>query len=331
MGEFDWIETYLRPLAGPEGLNLLDDAALFQPSPNQDLVLTQDTLVEGVHFFQGEYGAGTAERLMVVNLSDLAAKGARPLGYLLSVSWPKHLNDDFLKKWMGGFCKGLESQQNAYDFKLFGGDTVRADGPMTISAAFIGAVPKGKMVTRSGACVGDDIWVTGAIGDAHLGLLLAKETQFLFEHSPSGEDLWQWEEAFRQPKPRLLFRKVLRRYATACADISDGLLSEATHIAKASRAKLSLNLEDMPLSTASQKWCESNDAQIRKLKLATGGDDYELLFTAKSKEAQALLEASKKLGVQITKIGCVEIGESITVIAGDGAVLDLPKLGYSHF
>lgn len=329
MDEFDWIKTYLRPLAGPEGLDLLDDAALFQPSPNQDLVLTQDTLVEGVHFFEGEYGAGTAERLMAVNLSDLAAKGARPLGYLLSVTWPKHLDDELLKKWMCGFCKGLETQQDAYGFKLFGGDTVRADGPMTLSATFIGAVPKGQMVTRSGASIGDDVWVTGTIGDAHLGLLLAKETQSLFEHNPSGEDLWQWEEAFRHPKPRLLFRKALRQYATACADVSDGLLSEAAHIAKASRAKLILNLEDTPLSSASQKWCEVKDTQNRKLQLASGGDDYELLFTAHPEEAQALLETSKKLGIQITKIGRVRTGEGITVI--DGATLDLPKLGYSHF
>ena len=185
MNEFDWIETYLKPLAGPEGLGLLDDAALFKPRQGQDLVLTKDTLVEGVHFFKGEYGAGTAERLMVVNLSDLAAKGARPLGYLLSIAWPKHLDEANLKQWMQGFAKGLGAQQDAFGFKLFGGDTVRTSGPMTVSATFIGTVPEGEMVKRSAAHIGDDIWVTGTIGDAHLGLLLAQKSEQITE--PDGQ------------------------------------------------------------------------------------------------------------------------------------------------
>lgn len=330
MNEFDWIETYLKPLAGPEGLELLDDAALLKTKPHQDLVLTQDTLIEGVHFSEGEYGAGTAERLMIVNLSDLAAKGARPLGYLLSVTWPRHLQGSLLKKWMEGFCKGLESQQNTYDFKLFGGDTVKTSGPMTVSATFIGTVPENGMVKRSGAKIGDDVWVTGTIGDAHLGLLLSQDTKQLFEHGPKPDDLWTWEEAFRHPIPRLLFRKVLRKYATACADISDGLLSEAKHIAKASGTSLSIHLADMPLSKASQAWCDFKSPEDRRLKLATGGDDYELLFTVPTENAELMVRASQKLGIPVTKVGQVGSGKGLDCIGLEGTSIVPRRLGYSH-
>lgn len=328
MNEFDWIETYLKPLAGPEGLGLLDDAALFKPRPGQDLVLTKDTLVEGVHFFEGEYGAGTAERLMVVNLSDLAAKGARPLGYMLSIAWPKQLDEPSLKQWMQGFTKGLETQQDAYGFKLFGGDTVRTSGPMTISATFIGTVPEGEMVKRSRAQIGDDIWVTGTIGDAHLGLRLAKNDDTISD--PDGQSIWAWEEAFRHPKPRLLFRKILRKYATSCADISDGLLSEAGHIAKASALQLSLNLSAVPLSHSSRQWCEADDFQKRLIDLVTGGDDYELLFTAKPEDSGALIEATSQLNLPITRIGTVTKGSGVECQGLDGKPISITKPGYTH-
>jgi thiamine-monophosphate kinase len=329
LNEFDWIETYLKPLAGPEGLGLLDDAALFKPRQGQDLVLTKDTLVEGVHFFKGEYGAGTAERLMVVNLSDLAAKGARPLGYLLSIAWPKHLDEANLKQWMQGFAKGLGAQQDAFGFKLFGGDTVRTSGPMTVSATFIGTVPEGEMVKRSAAHIGDDIWVTGTIGDAHLGLLLAQKSEQITE--PDGQAIWTWEEAFRHPKPRLLFRKVLRQYATSCADISDGLLSEAGHISKASGTKLTLDLRSVPLSPSTRQWCKSDNVQDRIIELVTGGDDYELLFTSKSEDRAALVEAASKLNLEITNIGSVSEGEGVTCLDLEGQPVSIANTGYSHF
>lgn len=330
MDEFAWIESYLAPLAGPEGLGLLDDAALYSPNANQDMVLTLDTLVEGVHFHSGEYGAGTAERLLVSNLSDLAAKGARPVGYLLSTAWPKHLSKENLQIWMAGFAKGLGTVQNSYDFRLFGGDTVKTDGPMTISATLIGVVPKGKMVKRSGAKPGDDVWVTGNIGDAYLGLLGTQRDKKILDYNPSGEALWIWEEAFRHPKPRLLFRKTLRKYATACADISDGLLSEAAHIARASECSLLINIDNIPLSTASEAWCEQNEPTQRKLELAAGGDDYELLFTADEGNTGAIEAASKALNMKITKVGSVNRGKEILVKDSKGHILDIQKLGYKH-
>lgn len=331
MGEFDWIQTYLAPLAGPEGLALLDDAALYSPSADTDLVLTLDTLVEGVHFFKGEYGATTAERLLISNLSDLAAKGARPIGYLLSTSWPSHLKSDDLEKWMAGFSKGLETIQSAYDFRLFGGDTVKSSGAMTISATLIGVVPKGKMVKRSGAQSGDDIWVTGNIGDAHLGLLAAQNSLEILDCQPSGEDFWVWEEAFCHPTPQLLFRKTLRQFATACADVSDGLLSEASHIARASGHKLLINIKDIPLSEASQKWCRFGVEEDRRVKLATGGDDYQLLLTAHPENAKALKSAAKQLDIKLSRIGYVSEGERVVLNDMTGKPINLPNLGYSHF
>ncbi|CAM3795667.1 thiamine-phosphate kinase [Litorimonas haliclonae] len=330
MDEFDWIQTYLAPLAGPEGLKLLDDAALYTPSDGQDLILTQDSLIEGIHFLQGEYGAGTASRLMAVNLSDLAAKGARPVGYLLSVAWPKHLSSSDLKRWMHAFSKGLKTEQDRFGFSLFGGDTVKTEGPMSISATFIGVVPRGKAVLRSGAQLGDDIWVTGTIGDAYLGLQLAQKTPETLKHGPSREDLWVWEEAFRHPTPRLLFRKTLRRYATACADISDGLLSEAGHIAKASQKSLSVKLADIPLSNASLKWCTAKAEEARRVELATNGDDYELLFTARPEDAGHILTGADKINLAVTRVGKVTEGESVHCQGLKGQQLPLQKLGYSH-
>lgn len=330
LNEFDWIETYLRPLAGPEGLKLLDDAAIYSPRKNQDLVLTQDTLIEGVHFFKGQYGAGTASRLMAVNLSDLAAKSARPIGYLLSVAWPKHLKGTELQNWMKAFSKGLMTEQDRFGFSLFGGDTVKTDGPMSISATFLGVVPKGKAVLRSGAKAGDDIWVTGNIGDAYLGLQLAENASGMLANSSDLEDLWVWEEAFRHPTPRLLFRKTLRNVATACADISDGLLSEAGHIAKASQKRLTISLHDMPLSKASSKWCKAQNYENALIKLATAGDDYELLFTADPEKEDFVKTGAQKLNLRVSKIGFVSEGQGVECLDINEKRLSIEKSGYSH-
>jgi len=202
---------------------------------------------------------------------------------------------------------------------------------MTVSATLIGVVPKGEMVKRSGAKPGDDVWVTGNIGDAHLGLLVTLGDKKIIETNPSGEALWLWEEAYRHPKPQLLFRKILRRYATACADISDGLLSEANHIAKASGCGLSINLNDMPLSKPSLAWCALNSFEKSRLQLAVGGDDYELLFTAHSKDAKAIEEAAKAIKIKVTKVGSVIKGDGIICKNLDGQILDVEKLGYNHF
>lgn len=282
MNELGFIDL-LRPLAGKAGLGLGDDAALLSPTDGKDLVISKDTMVEGVHFPAGRRGGDFAERLLRTALSDLAAKGARPIGYLLSVAWPKGTD----AKFMSGFVKGLKDAQESFDCPLLGGDTTSTNGPLVASATVIGEVPQGKMVRRSGANENDDIWFTGILGRAEKGLSIIKgETLDL-----TPDEHFACETAYLRPEPRLLFRKALRRYASAAADISDGLAVDALHIAQASKICLHIDAEH--------------------LAGAEFGDDYELLFTASKKNRADIKAAAEKIGLQVTRCGVVTKGEGV--------------------
>ncbi|MGJ8559650.1 MAG: thiamine-phosphate kinase [Litorimonas sp.] len=296
MNEHDFI-ALLRPLAGSAGLNLDDDAAILTPTPGQDLILSKDTMVEGVHFPLGRIGGGFSERLLRTALSDLAAKGARPIGYMLSVAWP--IGRD--AKWPNGFVRGLHDAQESFDCPLIGGDTTSTDGPLVASATVLGVVPTGEMVRRSGAKPGDDVWFTGTLGLAEIGLSVVTGRDV--DLSPSLR--LAAEDAYLRPEPRFEFRKVLRRYATAAADISDGLLSEAGHIAAASGVQIDLNAETV--------------------KNATFGDDYELLFTATVDNREAILKGGKAISLPLTRCGRVLEGVGISV---DGQAVKTH--GYRH-
>ncbi len=325
MNEFDFIATYLAPLAGPSGLGLIDDAAVLQPPIGKDLVLTKDAMVEGVHFPNGHYGGDTAEKLLRVNLSDLAAKGARPIGYLLSIAWPRGIGKNYFK----GFAAALRDVQDAYDFKLLGGDTTSIDGPMVVTATLLGQVPEGQMVKRSGASEGDDIWATGTFGDAYLGLQTVLGE--ILEPQPSSAALWHFEEAYYRPEPRLLFRKTLRKFANGCADVSDGLVSDAGHLAKASGMSFVIDADKIPLSSHTGSWLSAQPVQDTAFKtLITAGDDYELIFTSHSKNASKIRQASKDMGLRVSKIGYVEKGEGVSIIS-DGAVMTFIETGHTHF
>jgi len=325
MDEFDFIATHLAPLAGPGGLDLKDDAALFKPPSGKDLILTKDTMVEGVHFPKGHYGGDTAEKLLRVNLSDLAAKGARPIGYMLSIAWPNGIDNAFY----GGFASGLRDIQEGYDFKLFGGDTVSTDGPMVVTATFLGEVPTDEMVTRSGAKVGDDIWITGTIGDAYLGLQSVLGNAF--NPKPSQAALLHFEEAYYRPEPQLLFRKILRKHASACSDISDGLVADVSHVAQASCVKFLIAADKVPFSRHVGQWLskQANEGDAFQT-LVTAGDDYELVFTASSDSAKTIRQSAAALGLRVTKVGVAERGEGISVIS-DGKVMEFSKMGHTHF
>ena len=325
MDEFDFIATHLAPLAGPGGLGLIDDAALLSPSPDKDLILTKDTMVEGIHFPKGHYGDDTAEKLLRVNLSDLAAKGARPIGYMLSIAWPRGID----KAYYAGFASGLREVQQAYGFSLLGGDTVSIDGPMVVTATFIGEVPKGEMVTRSGAKVGDEIWVTGTIGDAYLGLqsVLGRN----LEPTPSQDGILHFEEAYYRPEPRLQFSKALRQYASACADISDGLVADLGHIATASDVSIAIEINDLPLSSAGQIWLLKQSSKEGAYKtLMTAGDDYELAFTSKPTLRDKIENVSKTLGLRVSRIGSVKNGAGLQASLG-GQFVKFSKTGHTHF
>lgn len=296
MNERDFI-ALLRPLAGPAGLNLDDDAAILTPPAGHDLILSTDTMVEGVHFPKARIGGGFSERLLRTALSDLAAKGARPIGYMLSVAWPVGRDS----KWISGFVRGLYDAQESFDCPIIGGDTTSTDGPLVASATVFGLVPTGDMVRRSGAKLGDDVWYTGVLGLAETGLAVV--TGQCVDLTPS--ERLAAEEAYLRPEPRFLFRKVLRRYATAAADISDGLLSEAGHIAAASAVQIDLKGE--------------------ATKQTSFGDDYELLFTASVADRDAIMAGAKQIGLPLTLCGRVLDGAGISV---DGQPVETD--GYRH-
>ena len=282
MNERDLI-AMLRPLAGPAGLGLMDDAALLSVGKGQDLVISTDTMVEGAHFPAGRIGGGFSERLLRTALSDLAAKGARPIGYALNVAWPRGRDG----VWLRGFVQGLSDARSAFDCPLIGGDTTATDGPLVASATVYGVVPTGTMVTRSGAHPGDVLWHTGVLGRAEQGLrIVTGETVDL---TPS--EFAASEEAYLRPVPRFAFRKALRAHATSCADISDGLLSEAGHIAEASGVRIDLVADG--------------------LDGVSFGDDYELLFTAPHAATDALLNESAAIGLPLTRCGTVSAGEGV--------------------
>lgn len=307
--EFGQIARLFRPLTrgAPAALDLLDDAAVIAQRPGFDLVVTKDALVAGVHFEPGEPPDRIARRLLRANLSDLAAKAAEPFGYFLMTAW----SPDFDWPRRQAFAEGLREDGATYDVSLLGGDTVSTPGPLTVSMTLLGWVPVGGMIRRAGARVGDLVLVSGPIGDGWL------------DWGPGQGQLdRRWlAEPFRLPNPRLDLRAALRANASAAADISDGLIADAGHVARASGVSLRLDLDRMPISGAAEAWLATQTDRAAGLaKLATGGDDYELLLTASP-------EAAERLGLPI--IGEVLAGDGVEVRAG-GQILETGAGGWRH-
>lgn len=309
--EFAEIERLFRPLTrGAAGaFDLLDDAAVIQGRPGFDLVVTKDAVVEGVHFPVGEAPDLIARKLLRVNLSDLAAKGAEPFAGFLAVSWPAA----YEAKDRTRFAMGLAADLEHFDVSLMGGDTVVTPGPFTASLTAMGWVREGRMVRRAGAKVGDQVLVSGTIGDGWLGLLAVRGEV----EDPEGELAFR----YRLPNPRLDLREALRTHATAAADVSDGLVADARHIAKASGVRLRLDLDALPVSRTAATWLmgQGNVAQAL-LTLATGGDDYEVVCTMAA-------DAPRPAG--LTRVGEVVAGEGVEVRAA-GRRLDPGAGGWRH-
>jgi thiamine-monophosphate kinase len=300
--EFETIARLLRPLTrgAPEALGLLDDAAVLAGRPGFDLVITKDALVEGVHFLPGDPLDLVARKLLRVNLSDLAAKAAEPFGYLLAIAWPKGADRE-------AFARGLAEDGEAFGLALLGGDTVATPGPLTASVTMLGWVPDGGMVKRSGARPGDLLAVSGVIGDGWLGLKAAKG-----EIEDAG-----LADRYRLPRPRLDLREALRG-AHAAADVSDGLLADAGHVALASGCGVHIDLERLPLSAPARRWLDSQaDAEAALLALASGGDDYEIVCAAPGE-----LDG-------FTVVGSFGEGAGATVSL-HGKALAPQRLGYRH-
>ncbi len=321
LGEFGRIARFFVPLAAPGGLGLTDDAALIEGPSNQHYVLTTDAIVEGVHFLRDDPPGGVAQKLLRVNLSDLAAKGAAPVGYLLTTVLPRDRDD----AWLAAFAAGLAVDQARFGFGLLGGDSVATPGPATLSVAMIGCLPAGTAVLRRGALAGDRIFVSGTLGDAALGLALLTGRLACVDTAAAGFLAGR----YRLPLPRLDLGQRLRGIAHAMADVSDGLVADLGHIAEASQLAAVIDTAALPLSPAAQA-SGADDATLLAAVLG-GGDDYELVFTAPAGAAEVLERLAGELGVAITPIGRCEAGQGVRVIDRTGATLTPAREGYQHF
>jgi len=298
-GEFALIERYFRPLAaGASALSLGDDAALLSPRAGEDLVLTTDTIAAGVHFFPDDPPESIARKALRVNLSDLAAKGAAPVGYLMALALPA----DWTEPWMRRFCASLADDQRTYGIGLIGGDTIRASGGLTITITAIGSVPKGAMVKRSGARPGDIIFVSGAIGDSALGLRLRRG-----DIAGKGQRARFLLGRYLHPEPRTALAPVLRRYASAAMDVSDGLVGDLAHICEVSGVGAEVRGDRVPLSDAARAMVTASSVGLGDL--LNGGEDFEILATVPPADGRRFAAAAKRAGVAVTGIGRVTVGK----------------------
>ncbi len=321
LGEFERIARFFAPLAAPGGLGLVDDVALIDGPDNEQYALTTDTIIEGVDYFPDDPPALVAKKLLRVNLSDLAAKGARPFGYLLTTVLPPERDE----AWLEAFTAGLAADQAEYGIALLGGDSSATPGPTTLSALAIGRVAKGKAVLRSGAKAGDFVYVSGTIGDAALGLAALKGEL---------QEIGAAERAFlvdryHLPRPRVVLGQKLVGVASAMIDVSDGLVGDLKHICAASGLGASIGADNVPLSEASSKILKKLDNGLKRI--LGGGDDYELLFTSPPGMAPKIAMAVEEAGVTVTCIGAMESGEEVKVKDAEGKPIRIDVAGYSHF
>ncbi|HXW19305.1 MAG TPA: thiamine-phosphate kinase [Roseiarcus sp.] len=323
--EDELIERFFAPIAAPEGLELKDDAALLK-APRDDLVLTKDALVAGVHFFADDPPGAIARKALRVNLSDLAAKGAEPLGFLLALALP----DDWTAHWLAAFAAGLGGDAGEYRCPLLGGDTVRTPGPLMISITALGVIePGGRMARRDGVRAGDLLYVSGTIGDAALGLGLRRGW-------PALEAVL--DEARRQflldryllPWPRLGLAATMRQFAHGGMDVSDGFAGDLTKMLRVSRVSARIDLRLLPLSAAAKAALAADPDCLETI--VTGGDDYEVLAAVGRNQAAAFEAGAKSAGVLVTRIGeAVESDAEPVFLRDEGAELSFKQRSFSHF
>ncbi len=308
--EFDTIAKLFAPLATHAGARgLLDDAAVLG-----NLVLTTDAIVEGVHFLADDPIETVAKKALRVNLSDIAAKGAKPVGVLVALMWPQGRD----AREIAAFARGLGEDLRAFDAPLLGGDTTSTPGPLAVSVTVIGEA-LGRTPARADARAGEDVWVTGTIGDGMLGL---QHLGGSIAYELPEEDTAYLIDRYRTPTPRLAFAAAIAAHASASMDVSDGLTQDAAKIAAASKLAVDLDLAAIPLSAPAQAWvAEGGDVEV----LMGGGDDYELLFTAPPGACTAIEAAARATGLQVTRIGRTAAGAGVTA---DGAPIRAG--GYRH-
>jgi thiamine-monophosphate kinase len=323
ISEDDLIARFFAPIAGPGGLGLRDDAALVAIGANEELVVTTDALAAGVHFFTDDPPQSIARKALRVNLSDLAAKGAAPAGFLLSLALPKHWRED----WLAKFANALAEDARNFSCPLLGGDTIRSPGELFLSITALGAVPRGKMVHRDGARVGDRLYVSGTIGDAAIGLILRKNA---FDKPLDAGARSFLLDRYLHPQPRLALAPILRAHASAAMDISDGLVGDLTKLLRVSGVSAQIELPRIPLSDAVRSALATDPTSYERL--LTGGDDYEILCAVPAHSADSFEGQTGAAGVPVTRIGDVTEGSRPPVFHDwEGRPVSFARGSFRHF
>lgn len=316
LSEFDIIRRYFTRPAGHAVLGVGDDAALLRPAPGHDLVVATDMMVAGRHFLPDADPASLGHKALAVNLSDLAAMGAVPRWATLALALP-----EADEAWLEAFARGFFELAERHGVELVGGDTTR--GPLNLCVQLLGEVPTGQALRRDGARPGDDIWVSGRLGDAALALAHLQGRLVL---APQQAEACR--RALDWPEPRVELGLRLRGLAHACIDISDGLLADLGHVLERSRVSARLGFEALPRSDALALHLPEPAALEC---LLAGGDDYELLFTAPPEHGAKVELAAREVGVPVTRIGEIRAGAGLEVLGPDGAPLPVARRGFDHF
>lgn len=324
-GEDDLIARYFKPLATDPGtFGLTDDAAVLASS-GEDIVVTVDAVVEGVHFLPDDPPETLARKALRVNLSDLAAKGAEPAGFVLTLALR-----DVQESWLAPFAKALGEDATHFGCPLLGGDTVSTPGPLSISITAFGRVSKGRMVRRFGAKPGDLVMVTGTIGDATLGLDILRGGAVAKAMANDATGMAALIDRYRVPQPRTALALVVREHATAAMDVSDGLAGDLTKLCRVSEVSADVRLADVPLSAQARDLAARGLVDIGHL--VSGGDDYELLCAVPSAAAERFALAAKAAGTVATVIGTFGAGtDAPRFLDAAGKPASLKQLSYSHF
>lgn len=329
LSEDDLIARYFRPLAGEGAFGLRDDAARITPAEGTELVVTVDTLVAGVHFFADDPAGAIGRKALGVNISDLAAKGATPRGFLLSAALPEACSG----RWLAQFADGLKDAAEAFGCPLLGGDTVKTPGPLTLSVSAFGETPIGTMVHRFTAKPGERLVVTGTIGDAALGLLLRLAPGASWTEALGVEARVFLTDRYLHPRPRLAVVPALRRHASAAMDVSDGLAGDLAKMCRASGVGAEVDLGLLPLSDAARTAIAADSTLLDRA--LTGGDDYEILAAVPDAALAAFLDAAERAGVRATAIGRFvpqdETPDALPVFRDDGTEKRYASGSYSHF
>jgi thiamine-monophosphate kinase len=321
-GEDSLIARYFTPLAtDPGAFGLRDDAAIIK-ALGEDLVVNTDAIVEGVHYLPDDPPDTIARKALRVNLSDLAAKGAAPAGFVLTLAL-RTVDES----WLSAFARGLGEDAQGFGCPLLGGDTVSTPGPVMISITAWGRVPEGRMVHRFGAKPGDRVMVTGTIGDASLGLAILKGELALADDSAARDMLIG---RYRVPQPRTALAATVRDFASASMDVSDGLAGDLAKLCAASDVTADVELAKIPNSPAAAKLLARGAADLAAM--ISGGDDFEILCTVPEDRCEAFVGEAQRCGVPVAELGIVVAGEGLPrFLDAQGRAISLARRSFSHF